>query len=117
MYSFRTFPRNPYSQFPKRLKPIDSFILRSTPNASVTNSNSMLLFNVTFVPGWSFGMPLNSFSFKLSSVFSTWVWFRLYGRVKPLLAKGKEQEQLEKLTEELSSAKENLVKGKQVQCL
>ncbi|KAI6204528.1 hypothetical protein M3Y94_00684900 [Aphelenchoides besseyi] len=40
----------------------------------------------------------------------TWQWFKLLGRVKPLLAKGKEQERLEKLTEELGSAKENLIK-------
>ncbi|KAI6239365.1 CRE-MYO-2 protein [Aphelenchoides fujianensis] len=39
-----------------------------------------------------------------------WSWFRLYGRVLPLLAKGKEEEQLEKLTEELTTAKETLVK-------
>jgi chromosome segregation ATPase len=40
----------------------------------------------------------------------TWSWFKLLGRVKPLLAKGKEEEQLEKLTEELTHAKENIVK-------
>lgn len=43
---------------------------------------------------------------------STWVWFRLYGKVLPLLKKGKEQEQLDKLTEELTTTKDSLMKGK-----
>lgn len=38
------------------------------------------------------------------------VWFRLYGRVKPLLMKGKEDEELEAVVEKLESVKDKLSK-------
>lgn len=40
----------------------------------------------------------------------TWVWFKLYGKVRPLLAAGKENEAVEKLEEQLKSVQENLAK-------
>ncbi|KHJ96159.1 myosin head [Oesophagostomum dentatum] len=40
----------------------------------------------------------------------TWEWFKLYGRVKPLLKAGKEAEELEKINEKVKSLEEDLAK-------
>ncbi|VDN05654.1 unnamed protein product [Thelazia callipaeda] len=40
----------------------------------------------------------------------TWEWFKLYGRVKPMLKAGKEAEEIEKLNEKIKSLEENLQK-------
>ncbi|KAK0402451.1 hypothetical protein QR680_016341 [Steinernema hermaphroditum] len=40
----------------------------------------------------------------------TWTWFKLYGRVKPLLQAGKEAEEMEKLQAEFAEIKENLAR-------
>lgn len=38
----------------------------------------------------------------------TWPWFKLYGRVKPLLKAGKDAEELEKLNEKIKELEANL---------
>ncbi|OZC08600.1 hypothetical protein X798_04403 [Onchocerca flexuosa] len=40
----------------------------------------------------------------------TWEWFKLYGRVKPMLKTGKEIEEIEKLSEKIKTLEETLVK-------
>lgn len=40
----------------------------------------------------------------------TWEWFKLYGRVRPLLKAGKQSEEMEKLSEKIKELEENLVK-------
>ena len=40
----------------------------------------------------------------------TWEWFKLYGKVKPLLKAGKEGEEIDKLNSKISELEENLGK-------
>ncbi|KAK0404980.1 hypothetical protein QR680_017737 [Steinernema hermaphroditum] len=40
----------------------------------------------------------------------TWEWFKLYGKVKPMLKAGKEAEEMEKLSGEIGQLRENLAK-------
>lgn len=40
----------------------------------------------------------------------TWDWFKLYGRVKPMLKAGKEAEEMDKLSEKIKALEESLVK-------
>lgn len=40
----------------------------------------------------------------------TWDWFKLYGKVKPLLKAGKEHEEIDKLTEKIKELEEKIVK-------
>ncbi|MCP9264595.1 Myosin-4 [Dirofilaria immitis] len=40
----------------------------------------------------------------------TWEWFKLYGRIKPMLKAGKELEEIEKLNEKIKTLEETLVK-------
>uniref|UniRef100_A0A914L0P7 Myosin heavy chain n=1 Tax=Meloidogyne incognita TaxID=6306 RepID=A0A914L0P7_MELIC len=44
----------------------------------------------------------------------TWVWFRLYGKVRPLCVKGKAQQAMEKVEEQLKSVQESLQKEKEL---
>ncbi|EYC06558.1 hypothetical protein Y032_0075g958 [Ancylostoma ceylanicum] len=41
----------------------------------------------------------------------TWEWFKLYGKVKPLLKAGKEAEEMEKLSDKIKSLEEAVAKG------
>lgn len=44
----------------------------------------------------------------------TWPWFRLYGNVKPMLAVGKEQEEMEAVATKLTSFQEGVQKEKEL---
>ncbi|KHJ98009.1 myosin head [Oesophagostomum dentatum] len=41
----------------------------------------------------------------------TWEWFKLYGKVKPLLKAGKEHEEMEKLSDKIKALEEAVAKG------
>lgn len=40
----------------------------------------------------------------------TWEWFKLYGRVKPMLKAGKEAEEMEKLNDKIKELEQSLQK-------
>ncbi len=40
----------------------------------------------------------------------TWEWFKLYGKVKPMLKAGKEHEEMEKIAAKMKELEENLAK-------
>lgn len=40
----------------------------------------------------------------------TWDWFKLYGRVKPMLKAGKEAEEMEKLNDKIKNLEDTLLK-------
>uniref|UniRef100_A0A915EFF8 Myosin motor domain-containing protein n=1 Tax=Ditylenchus dipsaci TaxID=166011 RepID=A0A915EFF8_9BILA len=44
----------------------------------------------------------------------TWVWFKLYAKVKPMLAKGKEQEEMEATAVKVTAIKDSLQKEEQM---
>jgi flagellar motility protein MotE (MotC chaperone) len=44
----------------------------------------------------------------------TWEWFKLYGRVKPMLKAGKEAEELEKIAGKIQELEEALAKEQQL---